>query len=89
MTDIVQTATEVASNPGIANAAKYIAVGVCAISMMAAAWGVTKIWCTIIDTIGRNPTVKKDVSLFGWVGFATVEAIALYALVLALLIMFI
>jgi F-type H+-transporting ATPase subunit c len=89
MTDIVQTAAEVVSNPGIADAAKYIAVGICAISMMTAALGVAKIWSTIIDTVGRNPTVKKDVSLFGWVGFATVEAIALYALVLALLIMFV
>lgn len=87
MQEVVQTAAENAG--GIAQAAKYIAVGLCALSMMAAAWGVTNVWCAIINAIGRNPTVKKDVSLFGWVGFATVEAIALYALVLALLIMFI
>ena len=64
--------------------AKYIGAGLCAISMMAAAWGVSKIWTTMISTVGRNPAVKKDVDLYGWAGFATVEAISLYALVIAL-----
>lgn len=65
----------------------YIGAALCALSMMAAAWGVTKIWTTIITTVGRNPQVKKDVDVYGWAGFAAVEAIALYALVIALVML--
>lgn len=65
----------------------YIGAALCALSMMASAWGVTKVWTTIITTVGRNPQVKKDVDLYGWAGFAAVEAIALYALVIALVML--
>jgi F-type H+-transporting ATPase subunit c len=65
----------------------YISAALCALSMMAAAWGVTKLWTTMIETVGRNPHVKKDVDLYGWAGFAAIEAIALYALVVALIIL--
>ena len=68
----------------IAEAAKYIGAGLCALSMMAAAIGVSNIWVNLINTVGRNPECKKDVNLYGWAGFAVTEAIALYALVIAL-----
>ena len=64
----------------------YIGAGMCALSMMAAAWGVSQVWTTIISIVGRNPQVKKDVDIYGW-GFAAVEAIALYALVIALVML--
>lgn len=65
----------------------FIGAGMCALSMMAAAWGVSQVWTTIISTVGRNPQVKKDIDIYGWVGFAAVEAIALYALVIALVML--
>lgn len=72
----------------IADAAKYLAAGICALSMMPVAKGVSKIWIAMIDTVGRNPTVKQDVNAFGLIGFAATEAIALYALVIALVLIF-
>ncbi|GHU01408.1 hypothetical protein FACS1894186_4050 [Alphaproteobacteria bacterium] len=69
----------------IAEAAKYIGAGMCALSMLGAALGVSNIWSTIITTVGRNPSVKGDVNLYAWAGFAVTEAIALYALVIALI----
>ena len=72
----------------IAQVGQYIGVGMCALSMLGAALGVARIWVAIIETIGRNPSVKSDVSIYGWVGFAVTEAIALYAMVLALLTLF-
>ena len=54
----------------IAEAVKFIAAALCAISMKTAAEGVSKIWITMIDTVGRNPTVKNDVNAFGLIGFA-------------------
>ena len=65
----------------------YLGAAICALSMTVAAWGVTKIWTNMIDTVGRNPQVKKDVDIYGWAGFAAVEAIALYALVIALVML--
>ena len=55
--------------------------------MAASAWGVAKLWITMIETVGRNPQVKKDVDTYGWAGFAAVEAIALYCLVVALIML--
>ena len=66
----------------------FIGAGMCALSMTAAAWGVSQVWTTIISTVGRNPQVKKEVDIYGWAGFAAVEAIALYALVLALITLY-
>lgn len=65
----------------------YIGAAMCALSMTVAAWGVSQVWTTIISTVGRNPQVKKDVDIYGWAGFAAVEAIALYALVIALVML--
>ena len=65
----------------------YISAAICAVSMVVAAWGVTQLWTTMIETVGRNPQVKKEVDIYGWAGFAAIEAIALYALVVALVIL--
>lgn len=67
------------------NSLMYIGVGLCALSMMAAAWGLAKVWSVLIETIGRNPQIKKDVQAFGYVAAGTIEAIALYALVVAIM----
>ena len=63
----------------------YIGAGICALAMTAAAWGLTKLWVALIETVGRNPQVKKDVTLFGFIGMGSIEAIALYILVIAIL----
>jgi F-type H+-transporting ATPase subunit c len=63
----------------------FIAAGICAIAMSAAAWGLTKLWTSLIETVGRNPQVKKDVTLFGFIGMGSIESIALYILVIAIL----
>ena len=73
----------------IALAVKFLSAALCALSMKTAAEGVSKIWITLIETVGRNPTVKKDVNAFGLIGFAETEAIALYALVIALIMLFV
>ncbi len=72
----------------IADAVKFLSAALCAVSMKTAAEGVSKIWITMIDTVGRNPTVKNDINSFGLIGFAATEAIALYALVIALIMLF-
>ena len=63
----------------------FIAAGICALAMSAAAWGLIKLWTSLIETVGRNPQVKKDVTLFGFIGMGSIESIALYILVIAIL----
>ena len=72
----------------IAEAVKYLSIGVCSLVMIAVARWVAKIWITIISEISRNPTAKNEVSIFAYVGAGMTEAIALYALVLAFMMLF-
>ncbi len=71
-----------------AAAAKLIGAGLAAIGMIGSGIGVGNIWANLIATVGRNPAAKSDVELYGWIGFAVTEAIALFALVVALMILF-
>ena len=48
----------------IAEAAKYLSVGLISLVMLGVAKGVSQIWVTIISSVSRNPGVKNDVSLF-------------------------
>lgn len=72
----------------IADAAKYLGVGVISFVMFGVAKGVSQIWVAIISSVARNPNIKNDVSLFAWGGAAITEAIALYALGLAIVMLY-
>jgi F-type H+-transporting ATPase subunit c len=69
-------------------AAKMIGAGLAAIGMIGSGIGVGNIWANLIATVGRNPAAKSNVELYGWIGFAVTEAIALFALVVALIVLF-
>ena len=71
-----------------ADGMRYLSVGLIALVMSGVAKGVAQIWVTIISAVSRNPEVKNDVSLFAWGGAAITEAIALYALGLAIILLF-
>ena len=71
----------------LAEGLKYLGVGLISFAMIAAAKGIASIFTTIISCISRNPEVKKDVSLFAWVGAGFVEGIALFAFGLAYLVL--
>ena len=72
----------------VALAVKYLSVGLCSLVMIAVARWVAQIWITIISQVSRNPAVKNDVTLFAYIGAGMTEAIALYALVLAFMMLF-
>lgn len=69
----------------ISVAGKAIGAGLAALGMIGAGLGVGNVWSSLITAVGRNPAVKNDVQLYGYIGFAVTEAIALFALVVALL----
>ena len=67
------------------NGMMFLGASISVLSMTVSAWGLTKVWSVLIETIGRNPQVKKDVQALGYVAAGTIEAIALYALVVAIM----
>ena len=71
-----------------AEAAKFLGAGLTALGMIGAGIGVGNVWATLIASVARNPAAADNVTTFAFIGFAVTEAIALFALVLGLLILF-
>ena len=69
-------------------AAKYIGAGLAVISMFGSGIGIGNVFSSFILAVGRNPAARGEVFTMTMLGFALVEAIALFALVIALLILF-
>ncbi len=69
-------------------AAKLIGAGIAVIPLLGVGIGLGMLFSSIISAIGRNPSVADQVKGTGLFYFALVEAIALFALVIALLILF-
>ena len=67
--------------------ARLIGAGLAAIGMVGAGIGVGRIWASYIEAIGSNPAAKDEIGAFIWIGFAVTEAIALFALIMAFIIL--
>ena len=66
------------------DAAKLIGAGLAVIGLGGVGAGIGNIFANTISSLARNPAAQPLIQLPMWVGFALVEAIALYALVVAL-----
>ncbi len=69
-------------------AAKLIGAGLAVIGLGGVGAGIGNIFASMISSVGRNPAAAGNVQGFMWIGFALVEAVALYALLIALLLLF-
>lgn len=69
--------------------AKLIAASIAVLPLLGVGIGLSMLFSSVINTIGRNPSVANTVKGAGLLYFALVEAIALFALVIALLILFV
>lgn len=70
-------------------AAKLIGAGLAVIGLGGVGAGIGNIFASMISSVGRNPAAASHVQGFMWIGFALVEAVALYALLIALLLLFV
>ncbi len=68
--------------------ARMIGAGLAAIGVIGAGVGIGSIFSSLISTVGRNPSVQPRVFPFAMIGFALVEAVALYALLISFLVLF-
>ena len=69
-------------------AAKMIGAGLATIALFGVGIGIGNIFATLIATVGRNPSVQQRVFPFAIIGFALVEAVGLFALLIAFLVLF-
>lgn len=69
-------------------AAKMIGAGIAVIALFGVGIGLGNIFSTLIASIARNPAVESNLKGVGLLGFALTEAVALFALLIALLILF-
>ena len=69
-------------------AAKLLGAGIAAIGVVGSGVGIGNIFSSFIQAVCRNPAATAAVTPMTWVGFALVEALALFALAIALMILF-
>ncbi len=69
-------------------AAKMIGAGLAVIGVIGSGIGIGNIFAAFIQAVGRNPSARDEVFTMTMLGFALVEALALFALVIAFLVLF-
>ncbi|HTT78632.1 MAG TPA: ATP synthase subunit C family protein [Stellaceae bacterium] len=69
-------------------AAKLIGAGLAAIGVLGAGIGIGNIFSALVTSIARNPAARDQVFGIGMLGFALTEAVALYALLIAFLVLY-
>ena len=70
-------------------AAKLIGAGLAVVGLGGVGASIGSIFSSMIASGARNPSAIPTVQGFMWIGFALVEAVALYALLIALLLLFV
>ncbi|WP_028878853.1 ATP synthase subunit C family protein [Terasakiella pusilla] len=69
-------------------AAKMIGAGLAVIGLFGVGIGIGNIFSSLITSVARNPAARSQVFGLAILGFALVEAVALYALLISFLILF-
>ena len=69
-------------------AAKYIGAGLATIGLAGAGVGIGTVFGALVLGISRNPSLKDELFKMAILGFALTEAIALFALMIAFLLLF-
>ncbi len=69
-------------------ALKFIGVGLMAFGMLGAAIGVGNIFAAMLNGLARNPNAENKMAKYIYVGAGLAEAMGLFALVIALLLIF-
>jgi len=70
-----------------ASATIPIGMGLAAAGMAGAGLGIGYVFGKMIEAVARQPESEPTISKYAWIGFALVETVALYALVIAFIIM--
>jgi F-type H+-transporting ATPase subunit c len=69
-------------------ALKYIGAGLMSFGMLGAAIGVGHVFAAMLTGIARNPAAEGKLSKYVYIGAGLAEAMGLFALVIALLLIY-
>jgi F-type H+-transporting ATPase subunit c len=69
-------------------AAKLVGAGLATIALAGAAVGIGVIFGALINAISRNPSLRKELFNMAILGFALTEAMGLFALMMALILLY-
>jgi F-type H+-transporting ATPase subunit c len=69
-------------------AAKLIGAGLACISLTGVGLGIGIVFSALINAYGRNPALKQQLFRYTLLGFALTEAIRLFSLMMAFLILY-
>ena len=68
---------------------KNIGAGLAVIALAGVGVGIGQIFAALVNSVARNPAARDRVFGLAILGFALTEAVALYALVIAFIILFV
>jgi F-type H+-transporting ATPase subunit c len=71
------------------DAAKLLGAGLAVLGVIGPGVGIGMIFASFITAVGRNPASEDAIRTWTLVGFALVEALAIFALVIALILLFV
>lgn len=71
------------------NGLKAIGAGIAALGMIGAGLGLGNVFGKFFEAVGRQPSVESSLKTYLFIGMALVEAIALFAFVIAAIILFV
>ncbi|NQV55170.1 MAG: ATP synthase F0 subunit C [Rhodospirillales bacterium] len=71
-----------------AEAAKLLGAGLAVLGVIGPGIGIGLIFASFISAVGRNPASEGSIRTMTFIGFALVEALAIFALVIALILLF-
>lgn len=66
---------------------KYICIGMTIFGMLGAAIAVSNIFCTLLNSITRNPSTQQQLFKGAFVGAGLAEAMGLFAFLLAIMLL--
>lgn len=69
-------------------AAKALGAGIAMLALAGVGIGIGNIFASLVTAVGRNPSARDQMFSIGILGFAVTEAVALFALLIAFLILF-
>ena len=70
------------------DAARMIGAGLAVFALAGVGFGIGLIFSSLINSIARNPSIRDQIFPIAILGFALTEAVALFALLIAFLILF-
>lgn len=71
-----------------AEAFKYIAVGLMSLGMFGAAIAVANVFASLVNSIARNPSAESKMSRYAFIGAGMAEAMGIFALIIAIILIF-